>query len=220
VRIDTAIGALFRRVNIVEYKSPADYLSIGDYHRVGAYARLYSAGEGTEAEEITISFVVGRYPKKLMRYLVKKYGYEVEEVRPGVHYIRGDIFAMQVVESGKIEGEGGGEWLKDLRGGLNGEQIEEIIERGGRMPEGSPLSAYMYMILQANMPGVKEMTEMSGAALEKVMREYGFIEKWKTEGREEAEAKYAEQIRHISEQNRQLQEENRRLREGRQTGRR
>jgi hypothetical protein len=73
------------------------------------------------------------------------------------------------------------------------------------------------MILQANMPGVKELTEMSGAALEKVMRECGFIDKWKTEGREEgrkeAAAKYAEQIR-------RLQEENRRLREGRQTGRR
>jgi flagellar biosynthesis/type III secretory pathway protein FliH len=84
------------------------------------------------------------------------------------------------------------------------------------------------MILQANMPGVKELTEMSGAALEKVMRECGFIDKWKTEGweegraegREEAAAEYAKQLRQVNEQIRRLQEENRRLREGRQTGRR
>ncbi|MDR0670097.1 MAG: hypothetical protein LBF95_08445, partial [Treponema sp.] len=181
-RIDIPIGAMFRLVNIVEYKSPGDYLSLADYQRVGAYARLYSAREGTPTRDMTITFVVGRYPRKLISYLRNNYGYEVKEEWPGIHYIRGDIFGMQVVESGKARGEGG--WLKDLRGGLNGEQLKEIIERGERMPRGTPISAYMYMVIQANAAGAKEMAAMSGAALEKVMRECGFIEKWETEGME------------------------------------
>ncbi|MDR3147427.1 MAG: hypothetical protein LBU00_03500, partial [Treponema sp.] len=40
--IDTPLGAIFRRVNIVEYKSPGDYLAVADYHKAWAYARLYS----------------------------------------------------------------------------------------------------------------------------------------------------------------------------------
>jgi flagellar biosynthesis/type III secretory pathway protein FliH len=64
------------------------------------------------------------------------------------------------------------------------------------------------------------MAAMSGAALEKVMRECGFIEKWETEGmekglerglqkgRQEAAVKYTAKIR-------RLEEEIRRLRKGR-----
>ncbi|MDR3147482.1 MAG: hypothetical protein LBU00_03785, partial [Treponema sp.] len=40
--IDKPLGAIFRRVNIVEYKSPGDYLAVADYHKAWAYARLYS----------------------------------------------------------------------------------------------------------------------------------------------------------------------------------
>lgn len=35
------IGQIFRRYNIIEYKSPEDYLSIDDFYKVYAYACLY-----------------------------------------------------------------------------------------------------------------------------------------------------------------------------------
>lgn len=39
--IKNAIGHLFRKYNIMEYKSPTDYFSIDDYYKVMAYAYLY-----------------------------------------------------------------------------------------------------------------------------------------------------------------------------------
>jgi hypothetical protein len=56
--IEKPIGAIFRAVNVVEYKSPGDYLSIEDFHKVGAYARLYSALNGTAITDMTITYVM------------------------------------------------------------------------------------------------------------------------------------------------------------------
>jgi hypothetical protein len=91
---------------------------------------------------------------------------------------------VQVIESGKVREEDGGGWLKNLRGGLNGERLREIIEKGKRMPKGAPLSAYISMVLQANVPGTKELAAMSEAALETALKECGLITKWETRGLE------------------------------------
>jgi hypothetical protein len=40
--INNPLGAIFRKVNIVEYKSPGKSLSLKDFHKTEAYGRLYS----------------------------------------------------------------------------------------------------------------------------------------------------------------------------------
>ena len=60
VRIeDNEIGRIFRRYNIVEYKSPDDHMDIDTYYKVNGYACLFkSYGEwmdAIKAEEVTIS---------------------------------------------------------------------------------------------------------------------------------------------------------------------
>jgi hypothetical protein len=61
--IDNPIGAIFRDVHILEYKSPGDHLSVGDFHKAGAYARLYSAQNGVETTDMSISFVAEAHPR-------------------------------------------------------------------------------------------------------------------------------------------------------------
>ena len=55
------IGRIFRRHNIVEYKSPKDYLGINDFYKVYAYACHYLAMskqvKDISADELTITFV-------------------------------------------------------------------------------------------------------------------------------------------------------------------
>jgi hypothetical protein len=184
--ISNPLGAIFRAVNIIEYKSPGDYLSIGDYHKAGAYVRLYSVLNKREMREMTLSFVVERYPRKVMNYVKGRYGYEVEEGWPGIYHVKGgEEGGIQVVETKKLREEDGGIWLRDLRGGLKGEELRGIIERGRGMGEGAPMAAYIAMILQANEEGIKEIEEMSKVRLERVLERHGFITKWKEEGREE-----------------------------------
>ena len=43
------IGRIFRKYNLIEYKSPEDYLSIDDFYKIYGYACFYKAD--TEAAE-------------------------------------------------------------------------------------------------------------------------------------------------------------------------
>ena len=52
------IGRIFRKHNIIEYKSPADYLSIDDFYKVYGYACFYKADtskvDNIKIQDITI----------------------------------------------------------------------------------------------------------------------------------------------------------------------
>ncbi|MDR0710617.1 MAG: hypothetical protein LBF77_11190 [Spirochaetaceae bacterium] len=185
VVIDNPIGAIFREVNIVEYKSPGVRLSVKDFHKVGAYALLYSVQNGVETTDMSISFVVEAYPRKLVEYLRKVYGFRVKERWPGVCYVEGHQFVVQIIVSKGLGDGDGGIWLKELRGGLNGERIWEIIKMVEKMPEGAPLSAYIHVLLRANPRGFKEIMSMSDISFEEVIEECGLAAKWRAEGQEE-----------------------------------
>ncbi|MDR3146905.1 MAG: hypothetical protein LBU00_00845, partial [Treponema sp.] len=189
--IDSPLGAIFRKVNIVEYKSPGDYLAIADYHKVGAYARLYSVLKRVDLRDITVTFVVEAYPRKLLAYLTETCGYEVREQRPGIyHLVGGELGGVQIVETKKLREEDGGVWLRDLRGGLKREELGWILEESKRMPAGTPLAAYLCMVVGANEAEYKELVEMA-SKFEKLMEECGLAAKWEARAREESLEKVA-----------------------------
>lgn len=70
--INNEIGKLFRRYNIVEYKSPDAHLSIDTFYKAGAYASLYKSYGATvderDAGEITVSNRQGVIPNADYRY--------------------------------------------------------------------------------------------------------------------------------------------------------
>lgn len=51
VKIKNEIGRIFKRHNVVEYKSPEDELGIDDYYKTVGYACLYK-GFGETADQI------------------------------------------------------------------------------------------------------------------------------------------------------------------------
>ncbi len=59
--LEKNIGRIFRKHNIVEYKSPTDYLSVDDFYKVYGYACFYKADvtqvDSIKVNEITLSFV-------------------------------------------------------------------------------------------------------------------------------------------------------------------
>jgi hypothetical protein len=219
--IDSPIAAIFRETNIVEYKSPGDHLSISDFHKVGAYARLYSAQNRVETKDMSVSFVTAAHPRKLLDYVRNNYRFAVREQRPGIYAVEGDIFPTQIIESQRLGGAEGGLWLKELRRGLNGKAIRRILEKSRAMPEGAPLSAYVYTVLRANGPGVKEALAMSEVSLEAVFEEFGLTAKWEAkgwekglqEGLEKNRQALAEKDRALEKTNREIEELRRKLRE-------
>lgn len=82
------IGQLFRKYNLVEYKSPDDNLSINDFYKVLGYAYFYMADTShvreIRSEEVSISYVCSKYPRELIKYLRFK-GHTVEWQEKGIY---------------------------------------------------------------------------------------------------------------------------------------
>jgi hypothetical protein len=91
IAIKKNIASIFRKENIVEYKSPDDYLSVDDFYLVYGYACLYRALNKVDIKELTLTFVESRYPRELLGHLQEVRGYTVEERWPGIYIVRGDI---------------------------------------------------------------------------------------------------------------------------------
>lgn len=72
-QLQKSIGKIFRKYNIIEYKSPGDYLSVDDFYKVHAYTYFYKADRtpvnSIKIEELSISLVSESYPQKLIQHL-------------------------------------------------------------------------------------------------------------------------------------------------------
>jgi hypothetical protein len=188
IAIDKNIARIFKRDNLLEYKSPDDFLSVQDFYKVYGYACLYASLEKTPITEITLSFIESRYPRKLLTHLREARGYSVEEKSPGIYTVIGDILPIQVIDSRRLS-EDENLWLKNLSGELDitsGRRVVAEIERQGKAAR---LGAYLYAITWANAAIMQEVTNMSSkaAAFEQALADAGWVAKWKVEGKAEGE---------------------------------
>ena len=102
------IGRIFRKYNIIEYKSPVDYLGIDDFYK--AYTQ---EEDGISVEELTLSLMCTHYPRKLMEHLRKVRGYGIQKMDEGIYYILGDMIPIQIVCLRELS-EDENLWLKCL----------------------------------------------------------------------------------------------------------
>ena len=100
VQIQNEIGKIFRRYNIIEYKSPEDGLNIDDFFKTIGYAYLYKGlGEHVNQiplEELTVSIFRDAKPRKLMKEL-DEYGCTIEKYAPGIYYIENLMLPVQII---------------------------------------------------------------------------------------------------------------------------
>ncbi|MCL2374579.1 MAG: hypothetical protein FWC65_04990 [Treponema sp.] len=114
VPIKKNIASIFRKVNILEYKSPDDYVSVKDFYLAYGYAILYVAlNKEADITDMTLNFVASRHPQKLIRHLTETRNFSVEEKRPGIYTVMGDVLPIQIIDSRKLSAEEN-IWLKDL----------------------------------------------------------------------------------------------------------
>lgn len=78
IAIKKSIGKIFRTYNIIEYKSPNDFLNINDFYKVYGYTCFYQANTDKVMEidprELTITFACSHYPGKMPRHLEETRG--------------------------------------------------------------------------------------------------------------------------------------------------
>lgn len=109
IEIVNQLGIIFRKYNIIEYKSPDDGMSIDDYIKAIGYAFIYK-GLGSSIDEIpldelTVSLCRDTYPRKLIKS-IKKYGGNIYEKFPGIYYVTGiAIIPSQIIVTSELVGK-------------------------------------------------------------------------------------------------------------------
>lgn len=196
-RIRKNIGKIFRKYNIIEYKSPDDYLSINDFYKVYGYACFYKSDTTKEnnikADEITITFVCKNYPHKFIRHLQDERKYIVIRVEEGIYYIQGDFIPIQMILTSEVL-ENNNFWLHNLTNDLKeNKTAEKILEEYGKNKENGLYKSVMNIVVRANREIFEEVRDnMCEALLELMEDELDAKEK---QGREAGErGKLVEQI--------------------------
>jgi hypothetical protein len=190
IHIDKNFARIFKEFNLVEYKSPEDYLSINDFYKVYGYACLYAALNNVSITGLTLTFVVNRSPRELIKHLAGTREYAVTEMYPGIREIRGDILPIQIIENKRLS-SADNLWLKSLTGGLDLESTRVILKEGSKKGKEAPVRAYLDVILRANSAMIREVLNMSDSTLtiETVLEEAGLAAKYELKGEARGEAR-------------------------------
>jgi hypothetical protein len=148
------IAAIFRKENIVEYKSPDDYISARDFYLVYSYACLYLTLNEADIRDMTLTFVESRYPRELLAHLQEIRGYTVEEKCPGIYIVKGDILPIQIIDNRKLS-EDENIWLKDLDNRLKAPEIQRVTAEIQKQGKAARIKAYLDVIIRNFVGGNK-----------------------------------------------------------------
>ena len=128
--IRNEIGRLFRKYNIIEYKSPKDELNIDTLYKVGAYTSLYKAYGDTvderRADEITTTLIRKAKPVKLFHYF-EEHGISLENPFKGIYYVKsGVLFPTQIIVTKELNPQEH-MWLTALSDGMQKQQLKDLL---------------------------------------------------------------------------------------------
>ena len=103
IELKNEIGKIFRKHNIVEYKSPDDSMNVNTYLKVVAYAFLYKTQEehvgDIDLRDITLTLVREQKPQELFRWFYEN-GFHIRKKYPGIFYVeKEDWFPIQIIVS-------------------------------------------------------------------------------------------------------------------------
>ena len=162
IRTKNEIGHIFRKFNVVEYKSNDDALSIDDYYKTVGYACLYKGlGETVDqipANELTISIFRESYPKEMFEAM-KNLGLEIKERYPGIYYISGKqaLFDTQVVVTKQLNRETH-RTLRVLSKHVKEEDVRAFVEEAALISEPGDRNN-VDAVLQVSVSANKEIYE-------------------------------------------------------------
>ena len=177
------IAAIFRDANLLEYKSPDDYVSVADFYKVYGYACLYASFEKIPITNMTISFIESRYPAKMLDHLIKVRKYSVEKTSSGIYTVNGDILPIQFIDNRKLPVEEN-LWLKNLYNRLDKNEFRQISTEAARQGKIARIQAYMHAVFLTNSKMIQEEIQMHEGKLGifKALEEAGWMAELEARG--------------------------------------
>ncbi len=166
-KIEKNIGRIFRMHNIIEYKSPDDYLSTNDFYKVYGYCCFYKSDTVIEdqikSDELTITFVCYHYPYTLIRHLEELRGYQAVRQEDGIYYIIGDIIPIQLIVVPELTDEKN-LWLHSLTNKIRtSESVRQLVNEYEEHKQSRLYESVMQIIVQSNKTRFQEVDSMCQA---------------------------------------------------------
>ena len=156
-----AIGRFFRKLNILEYKSPDKSLSIDDIFKTQAYACLCKALRmwGRFAgDELTVTIFCYRHPRATIAAL-RSLGRDVEQTYPGIYQITGPLTVpTQIVVIPQLP-EGEYVELKILAKGAKREDIVKFMQEAFDSYDHEDALAILNISMAANEATYQKLEE-------------------------------------------------------------
>lgn len=148
------LGKIFRKYNIIEYKSPMDYPSIDDFNRAFAYACFYKADtphvNEISLDEITLTLICQSYPQKLMQHLEEAWNCKVVQAEPGIYYVLKHVFPIQIILISKLSMDKNF-WLHSLTNTIPSEEaLENLVTEYEKHKDNKLYQSVMDIIVRAN----------------------------------------------------------------------
>ena len=153
-KIQKNIGRIFRKHNIIEYKSPDDYLTINDFYKVYGYCCFYQSDTEhvceIKPEELTITFICNHYPVKMLQSIAEDREIYAVKREEGIYDLLGDPFPMQLILIYELTKEKN-YWLQSLRSNITDpEEIRNLAEHYEEYQDEVLYSDIMNAIVNAN----------------------------------------------------------------------
>lgn len=169
------IGQIFRKYNIIEYKSPDDHLTINDFYKVYGYCCFYQSDTNVVCEippeELTITFVCNHFPRKMIQHLKNFRGLSIAGIEPGIYYITGDAFPIQLLIINELN-PNENRWLQSLRNDITKiEDFEPLFKEYENNKSSTLYQSAIDVITRANWNTIKEAKKDMCEALKELMAE-------------------------------------------------
>ena len=167
VQIKKTIGRIFRKHNIIEYKSPDDSLSVNDFYKVYGYACIYQSNtdriKEIDPEDMTLTFVCSHYPREFLKHLERVRGMCTEYQGGGIYYLKGDPIPMQLLIAPRMSDEEN-YWIQSMRTDLRaGEEIRKLMREYEKHRKSKDYTAVMNLITRANWEQMEVEKKMCDA---------------------------------------------------------
>ena len=117
-------------------------------------------------EELTLTLVTGKYPRKLIHHLKTKLRYQVKKAESGIYYVTGDKIPIQIIVTKELT-EAENLWLKSLTNELEqNETAEKLLEEYSKNQANALYRSVMELIVRANKQKFEEVKGMCDALRE------------------------------------------------------
>ena len=145
-------------------------MSIDDYYKVIGYACFYKSDvenvDTISIEDITITFVVKKFPRNVIRQLERTRNLTVVKFDEGIYHISEEIFPVQIIHTAKLSKENNF-WLKNLTNDLKTrEEAQNLLEKYEKRQKENLYQSVMEIIVKANIDLFEEVDDMCDALME------------------------------------------------------